>query len=207
MKRFYILLLSYSLKKMHSFWLLLFVIKLYSHINIFKVIKKKYGKDIYTLVRSFEKIKTKYMKTILDIKFLKQCKQEQLNPTFANVRLSTKGSNFKLKHRIARIIIEDELQYKHRYKKKLKNEVKNLSLQLKLSLSTILYNALLHKINLAIKSRSIAINHKHKKKILNLQHKQQKCYNSNISYTSKKQNTIFLPMYYHKENMMLCHMV
>ena len=76
---------------MHSFWLLLFVIKLYSHINIFKVIKKKHRKDIYTLVKSFEKIKTKYMKTILDIKFLKKCKQEQLIPTFANERLSTKG--------------------------------------------------------------------------------------------------------------------
>ena len=78
---------------MHSFWLLLFVIKLYSHIDIFKVIKRKHGKDIYTLVKSFEKIKTKYMKTILDITFLKKCKQEQLIPTFANERLSTKGPN------------------------------------------------------------------------------------------------------------------
>ena len=67
---------------MHSFWLL-FVIKLYSHINTFKVIRKKHGKYIYTLVKSFEKIKTNYMKTILDIKFNKQCKQEQLIPTFA----------------------------------------------------------------------------------------------------------------------------
>ena len=33
------------------------------------------------------------MKTILDIKFLKKCKQEQLIPTFANERLSTKGPN------------------------------------------------------------------------------------------------------------------
>ena len=68
----------------------------------------------------------------------------------------------------------------------MKNEVKNLSVQLKLSSSIILYSALLHKINLAIKSRSIAISHKHKKKILNLQHKQQKCYNCNISYTPKE---------------------
>ena len=50
-------------------------------------------------------------------------------------------------------------------------------------MSTILYSALLRKINIAIKSRSIAICRKHKKKILNLQHKQRKCYNSNISYT------------------------
>ena len=124
------------------------------------------------------------MKTILETKLLKQCKQEELIPTFANVRLSTKGSNIKLKHRIARAIVEDELQYKHRHKKKLKNEIKNLSIQLKLSLSTVLYSVLLHKIIIAIKNRSII--HKHKKKILGLQHKQQKCYNGNISYNPKE---------------------
>ena len=123
---------------------------MYSQIDIFKVIKKKHGKDIYTLIRSFENIKTKYVKTILDIKFFKECKQEQLIPTFAKARLSTKGSNIKLKHRIACIIVEDELQYKHRHKKNLGYEIKNLSIQLKLSLSTVLYSALL-----AIKSKSI----------------------------------------------------
>ena len=137
---------------MHSFWLLLFIINLYSQINIFKVITKKHGKNIYTLVRSFETIKTSYVKTSL-----KQCKQEHLIATFANVRLSTKGSNNKLKHRIARIIIEYELQYKHRQKKKLRNKIKSLSIQLKLLLSTVLYSVLLHKINIATKSRSIAI--------------------------------------------------
>ena len=111
------------------------------------------------------------MNTILDIKFLKQCKQEQLLSAFANVRLSTKGSNIKLKH-VARIIIEDELQYNYQHKKKLKNEIKNLSIQLKFSFSTILYSALLLKINIVIKSRSIAISRKHKNKILNLQYKQ-----------------------------------
>ena len=109
------------------------------------------------------------MNTILDIKFLKQCKQEQLLSAFANVRLSTKGSNIKLKHRIARIIIEDELQYNYQHNKKL---IKNLSIQLKFSFSTILYSALLLKINIVIKSRSIAISRKHKNKILNLQYKQ-----------------------------------
>ena len=55
-----------------------------------------------------------------------------------------KDPTLKLKCRIARIIIEDELQYKHRHKKKLRNEIKNLSVQLKLSLSTVLYSVLLH---------------------------------------------------------------
>ena len=155
---------------MHSFWLLLFIIKLYSQINIFKVIKKKHREDIYTLVGSFENIKTKHVKSILDIKCLKQCNQEQLIPAFANVRLSIKGFNIKLKHRITHIIIEDELQYKHRHKKKLRNEIKNLSIQLKHSLRTVLYSVFLHEINIATKSRSVAISHKHKRKILNLQH-------------------------------------
>ena len=93
--------------------------------------------DNYTLSRSFENIKTKYEITILGIKFFKQCKQEQLITTFENVRLSSTRANIKLKHRIARIIIADELQYKHRHNKKLKNEIKNLSIQLKLSFSTV----------------------------------------------------------------------
>ena len=68
--------------------------------------KKEAGEDIYTLIRSCKKLKTKYVKTILDIKFLKLCKQKQLIPTFANIYLSMKGSNIKLKYRIAHIIIE-----------------------------------------------------------------------------------------------------
>ena len=99
---------------MNSFWLLLFIVKLYSRINIFKFIKKKHGNDIYTLVRTFENIKTRYEETLLDIKFLKICKAEHLIPRFVNIRLGTSGTNIKLKHRIACIILEDELQHKHR---------------------------------------------------------------------------------------------
>ena len=98
------------LLKMHSFWLLLFVISGIPRLIYLIKVKKNHEKDIYALVRSIEKIKTKYAKTILDITFLKQCKEEQLIPTFANARLSTKGSNIKLKHRISRIIIEDGSQ-------------------------------------------------------------------------------------------------
>ena len=143
---------------------MLFIVKLYSRINIFKFIKKKHGNDIYTLVRTFENIKTRYEETLLDIKFLKICKVEHLIPTFANIQLGTSGINIKLKHRIARIILEDELQHKHRQKKRLKNEIRNISIQLNLSLSLLVYSTLLHKISIAVKSRSIARSFKHKKK-------------------------------------------
>ena len=62
-------------------------------------------------VRTFENIKTRYEKTLLDIKFLKLCQVQHLVPTFANIRLATNGNNIKLKRRIARIILEAELQH------------------------------------------------------------------------------------------------
>ena len=78
-----------------------------------------------------------------------------------------------IKHRIADMILEDELEHKHRQMKRLKIEIKKISIQLKLSLSLSVYNALLHKINIAVKSKSIAIGFKHNKKLMNLRKKQQ----------------------------------
>ena len=83
--------------------------------------------------------------------------------TFANIRLATSGNNIKLKRRLARIILEDELQHKYRQKKKVNSDIKTISIQLKLSLSLLAYNPSLQKINVAVKSRSNAISFKHKK--------------------------------------------
>ena len=48
-----------------------------------------------------------------------------------------------------------------------------MSIRLRLSLSLLVYNALLHKINITAISRSIAISFKHNKKLMNLRKKQQ----------------------------------
>ena len=96
-------------------------------------------------MRTFENIKTRYKKTLLDIKFLEICKVENLIPTFGNIRLATDGNNIKVKHPIARIILKDKLQDKHRQNKRLRSEIKNFSIQLKLSLSLLICSALLHK--------------------------------------------------------------
>ena len=71
-------------------------------------------------------LKHKQEKILLDIKFKKACKQGNLLPTFAKVQLSTKNVNYKLKQRIGRIIMEDELQRKHHEKEKLKKDIKAL---------------------------------------------------------------------------------
>ena len=41
---------------------------------------KKHGKYIYSIIRSLKTLKTKYQKVILDLKFIKKCKKEELVP-------------------------------------------------------------------------------------------------------------------------------
>ena len=114
--------------------------------NIFKGIKKKHRQDILSL----ENLKTKCMK------FIKLCKQENLIPTFANIKLSLKHNN-KLKKRIVRIVMETEIQNKHRENKSFKKEVRQKSILLKSTLGIVIFNALLHHLNNVIKRKQTAI--------------------------------------------------
>ena len=56
----------------------------------------------------------------------------------------------------------------------MKKEIKNIGVQLKNVLGLILYNALIHQINKAIESRSIAILSRHKKKLEKFRERQHK---------------------------------
>ena len=58
----------------------------------------------------------------LDIKYIKTCKKENLISTFAKSKIIIKTS-FKTRMRIAKIIIEAELQNKHYVKKNLKRNL------------------------------------------------------------------------------------
>ena len=85
---------------------ILFIIKLYARNNTFKYIKEKHGQDVIKIVRSYESLKTKYMKVKPDMEFVKSCKKENLKPTFAKVNLAIKNGSKKLKLRISRIVME-----------------------------------------------------------------------------------------------------
>ena len=63
------------------------------------------------------------MKTEADIHFIKTCKRENIIPTFAKVKLSIKHGSKKLHSKIARLVMETELQAKHQTKKKIKREI------------------------------------------------------------------------------------
>ena len=90
------------------------------------------------------------------MKFIKLCKQENLIPTFANIKLSLKHNN-KLKKRIVRIVMETEIQNKHRENKSFKKEVRQKSILLKSTLGIVIFNALLHHLNNVIKRKQTAI--------------------------------------------------
>ena len=73
---------------MFKLLVILYIIKLYAQINIYKHIKKKHGQDVFRNVRLYEKLKTKYMKINADIKYIKSCRKEELTPHFARVNLA-----------------------------------------------------------------------------------------------------------------------
>ena len=62
---------------MFKLLVILYAIKLYAQINIYKHIKKKHGQDVIRNVHLYEELKTKYMKINADIKYMKACKKEE----------------------------------------------------------------------------------------------------------------------------------
>ena len=151
---------------MFSLLVILFVIKLYARNNTFQFIKKKHGQSIIMIVISYKSLKTKLMKAQADIKFIKSCKKKNLIPTFTKINLTIKNVSRKLKLRIARIIMESEMENKNHEKKKPKKEILAISNQLKGVLGLFLYNALVHKIELAVKSRFKSVSFRQQKKLL-----------------------------------------
>ena len=96
---------------------ILFAIKLLAQL-LFKHIERKHGRQILQNVRILERLKGKWCKINKDIKFIKLCKKEHLIPTFAKVKLAIKSGNVKLQRKLPRIIMETEMQQKHRKKEK-----------------------------------------------------------------------------------------
>ena len=104
---------------------------------------------------------------------MKLCKKEQLVPTFAKVIVSIRNGTYKLKRKISRLVMEMELQNKHREKRKLWKDIRSINVSLSTSLSVIVYNTLLNQINIAVKSRIKVIKLRHGRKLHNLKLKQE----------------------------------
>ena len=157
---------------MFKLLIILFIMKLYAQNDIFKRIKKKHGQDVITVIRSLEKLQTKYGKVVADIKYIKTCKKERLIPTFAKVNISLKNATHKLRQKISLLVMNTELENKHSENRKLKKEIKKICIELKRNFSLIILNTILHQIRVAVKSRLKNISKRHENKLFNL-HKQQ----------------------------------
>ena len=118
---------------------ILFTIKLYAHIDISKIVKRKHGQEIIKTKKNLEDLITKHYKMILDIDFIEKCKQEDVIPTFAKFNLAIKHGTIRLKKKIARIIMDAVLQNKHTEKRKLKTKSLEVTGKLRRKVTVIIY--------------------------------------------------------------------
>ena len=94
------------------------------------------GQGILKVVKILENLKTRYVKAQADVEFIKHCKSENI-PKFAKVNVTLKHSNHKLKSRTAKVVMEAELQNKHRLKK----EIKQIGVELNSVFGITLYSS------------------------------------------------------------------
>ena len=179
---------------MFKLLVILFIIKFYAQYDILRFIKKKHGQNVITVIRSLEQMQTKYVKIDADIKFIKSCKKENLILTFEKTNFSIKSGRYKLKQKIARLIMNTELQNKHIQKQKLKKKIKKICTELKRTVSLIILNICFHQINIALKSKLKKITKRHDTKLINL-HRQQYKGTFGITITYVKNTVYNFPSY------------
>ena len=175
---------------MYLFLTILFIIKMYTHIEIFKIVRRKHGQEIIKFTRNSEDLIIKHHKIKLDTNFIKKCKQEDLIPTFAMVHLVIKHETIRLKKKIPLIIMDAELQNKHTEKRKLKKKILEVTGKLRKKVRVIIYSTILHQINKAIKSKEKAISTRHTKKINKLRQLQQQIRSAQNHTTTYLKHTV-----------------
>ena len=65
------------------------------------------------------------MKIIVNIKYIKSCRKEELTPRFTKVNLALKSGTARLKQKIAKLVMDTELQNKHLERKKTRKELRS----------------------------------------------------------------------------------
>ena len=91
------------------------------------------------IVRTSEQVKRCYVKVNEDITFIKICRKQGLLPKLAKIRLLIRSDSMKLKRKIARLIMEAEIQSKPLERRKLKREMIKICNQMKEDIGLILF--------------------------------------------------------------------
>ena len=67
--------------------------------------------------------------------FIKFCKKDQVIPILSKVNVSIRNGTYELNRKIARLMMEGELQNEHREKRKLRKNIRSINVLLSSSLS------------------------------------------------------------------------
>ena len=105
---------------------ILFLLKLYARINVFRHIEEKYGQKEIKLARVIQKQRTRITKIECDMKYLLLSKRNNLTPFFARPKFSIRISYY-IRNKTGRQILETEINNKHRKKRTLKVQPKENS--------------------------------------------------------------------------------
>ena len=101
---------------------ILFSLKLYTRINIFRHIEEKYGQKEIKLPRVIQKQRSGIAKIECDIKYLLFRKLNNLTPLFARPKFLIRISYY-LRNKIGCQVLEAEIKNKHRKKRTLKRQL------------------------------------------------------------------------------------
>ena len=103
--------------------MILFLLKLYARINIFRHIEEKYGQKQIKLARVIQKQRSRITKIECDIKYLLFCRLNNLTPLFATPKFSIRISYYFC-NKIGCQILGAEIKNKYRKKQTLKWQLK-----------------------------------------------------------------------------------
>ena len=133
---------------------ILFILKLYARVNIFKYIEEKYGRDNTKLARTIGKQLVKLAKVYYDIKFMIYCKKNNLTPTFIRPRFVVKISSY-LRGKISRQVLGSEIKDKLRKRKQPIQQLKENNETLTTEVGFICNTSLYIKIKKVIKKEEL----------------------------------------------------
>ena len=105
------------------------------------------------------------MKLKAHIIYIKSCKKEELIHTFTKVYLAIKSGGLKIKKKIAKLVMETEIEHKQYHLRKIQKDVRSLAISQKSTFGVILFNMVTHQLEVAIQSHLLSIKKRHIKNI------------------------------------------
>ena len=167
--------------------ILLSIFKLLTWINIFKHIEK-HEQLVLDMVKSFEQDRRKCFEISPDIMFIRP-------------KLVIKARNNKIHQKIARIIMNIELQPQHHWQHKLWRKTIKLMIKLKNAVGHVLSNVVTYILDTSIRQRSIVVTKRYEETLTGPKKDKRTIFGEDANFVCHTIHNIFLFISYHH-----CHL-